>query len=260
MNIAACIQARMNSERLPGKVLANIEGKPMLQWQIERLQKSKIINNIYVATTTSRKDDPIEILCKKLGIKVYRGSENNVLKRVCELLRKFKVDIHVECFGDSPMADPDLIDKFLDYFLKNHKDIDFLSSALESSYPAGLEVSIYKSEILFEVDKSIKENDNFREHVGFNITRKSNIYKLFSLKAPKDLRRPDIYLEVDTEKDLYFIKEIFHHFSKKKKNKFFGTKEIIDFLDLNPHLIKINQQEERRWKKLRQSNLNLNFK
>ena len=258
MNIGACIQARMNSERLPGKVLVNIEGKPMLQWQIERLKKSKLINNIYVATTTSIKDDPIEILCKKLGVKVYRGSENNVLKRVCELLRKFNVDIHVECFGDSPMVDPQLIDKFLDYFLKHHKDIDFLSSSLESSYPAGLEVSIYKSEVLFEVDKSLKENDSFREHVGFNITRKPNIYRLFSLVAPEDLRRPDIYLEVDTKKDLYFIKKIFQHFSKKKKNKFFGTKEIIDFLNRNPHLIKINQQEERRWKILRERNLNLN--
>ena len=148
MNITATIQARMNSTRLPGKVLTNIMGKPMLQWQIERLKRSRLIDEIILATTDSYKDDPIQDLCEKLNIKFYRGSENDVLGRVNNLLQKYNVEIHLECFGDSPLIDPQIIDEFIGFFLKKRCEIDFLSSALKSSYPAGMEVSIYNSSIL----------------------------------------------------------------------------------------------------------------
>ena len=259
MNISACIQARMNSQRLPGKVLSKIESKPMLQWQIERLRYSRLIDNIIVATTSSPKDDPIELLCKKLNINYFRGSESNVLNRVSETLKKYKVDIHVEGFGDSPLADPQIIDEFIGYFLKYQDRIDYVSSALESTYPAGMEVSVYNSSTLFEIEKNISPNDSFREHCGFNITRFAKLFNLISLKAPSYLNRPDIFLEVDTEKDLKLINEIIRHFNKKNYSHF-STKEIINFLNKNKSLIKLNQKEERRWKKVREINKELKFK
>jgi len=259
MNISACIQARMNSQRLPGKVLMEINGKPLIQWQIERLKRSKLIDDVIIATTSSRKDDPIEKLCKELGVNYFRGSEKDVLNRVSNTLKEFKVDIHVECFGDSPLVDPQIIDEFIDFFLKNSDKIDYLSSALKSSYPAGLETSIYKSTTLFEIDRMLKSQDPYREHVGFNITRYSEKYRLFSLEAPIHLKRPDIYLEVDTKNDFKLIELIINNFSKKEFN-YFDTFEIINFLNKNPELIKINQDEERRWKLLRKGNKNLIYK
>ena len=117
MNITATIQARMNSKRLPGKVLENIMSKPMLQWQIERLKRSRLVDDIIIATTDSKQDDPIQKLCEKLNIKFYRGSENDVLGRVNNLLQKFDVEIHLECFGDSPLLDPQIIDEFIGFFM-----------------------------------------------------------------------------------------------------------------------------------------------
>ena len=122
MNITATIQARMNSKRLPGKVLENILGKPMLQWQIERLKRSRLVDDIILATTDSKKDDPIQELCEKLNIKFYRGSENDVLGRVNNLLQKYDVEIHLECFGDSPLIDPQIIDEFIGFFKKKMRD------------------------------------------------------------------------------------------------------------------------------------------
>lgn len=259
MNISACIQARMNSQRLPGKVLSMIDGKPMIEWQVERIKRCRLIDNIIIATTNSVKDDPIESLCKRLELPCYRGSETNVLNRVSNSLKEFEVDIHVECFGDSPLIDPQIIDEFIGYFLKNIKKVDYVSSALESSYPAGMEVSVYKSSTLYETDKNINQDDPLREHCGFNITRFSKNLNLISLRAPKYLNRPDIFLEVDTQKDLKLVKKIITYFNQQDYEHF-GISEIINFLNHNPSLIDINKNEDRRWKKLREKNKELKFK
>ena len=257
MNITATIQARMNSQRLPGKVLTNILGKPMLQWQIERLQKSRLIDEIIVATTNTKKDKAIQDLCKNLKIKFYRGSEDDVLMRINNVLNKFKVDIHVECFGDSPLVDPQIIDEAIGLFLKKRGDIDFLSSTLKSTYPAGQEISIYESNILSKVNSLIKKNDPLREHAGFNITRFPNKFKMLSFDAPPHLFNPNVYLEVDTEEDLVFIKKIFHYFEENKSNHF-GLNEILNMIKKKPELTLINRDVKRKWKDVREKNLKLN--
>ena len=100
----------MGSSRLPGKVLKSINDKPMLLWQIERIRRSRLIDNIIVATSNSELDNEIVKLCIENEIQYFRGSENDVLARVANLLEINDVDIHVECYGDSPLIDPQLID------------------------------------------------------------------------------------------------------------------------------------------------------
>ena len=115
--IVASIQARMGSTRLPGKVLADICGKPMLLWQVERIRKSRLIDEVVVATTTSSKDDQIEQFCIKNKISFYRGSEEDVLKRISSLIKDFKINLHLEFCGDTPLSDPQIIDEFIGYYL-----------------------------------------------------------------------------------------------------------------------------------------------
>ena len=119
MKIIATIQARMGSTRLPGKVLKDICGKPMLLWQVDRIKKSRLIDDVIIATTTSPKDDEIVQFGIKNNIKYYRGSEDDVLNRVASLICKFGIDLHIEFCGDSPLPDPQLIDEFIGYYLKN---------------------------------------------------------------------------------------------------------------------------------------------
>lgn len=239
----------MNSQRFPGKVLEIIEKKPVIQWQIERLKKSKFINKIVVATTTSKKDDKLYNFCKKkLGVEVYRGSEKDVLKRVTHVVQKYRADLHIECFGDSPLIDPMIIDNFIKFFKKNK--YDFVSNTLETTYPPGSEVLVYKGSSLIKLNKIVARKDPLREHAGFNFTKYRKKFLLKNLKAPKKYFYPDIYLEIDRPVDLKFMKIIFSYFTKKNIN-FFTLDMILNFLKKNKKLSKINSKVVRRWKKLK---------
>ena len=240
----------MGSSRLPGKVLSNIFGKPMLIRQVERLKRSKFINRIIVATTENLIDNEIKEVCEHYDIEYFRGSEKDVLERISSLIIKNNIDIHVECFGDSPLIDPIIIDRMINIFLKKDGEGVFISNSVKTTYPPGMEVNIYKGSTLIDVNKRINISDPLREHVGFNITRFPEFYKVTNIEAPKSLNRPNIYLEVDTKEDLKLIKIIFSHFLSKNI-EFFSLKDIILFLNEKPELISINNNIERRWRKYR---------
>jgi spore coat polysaccharide biosynthesis protein SpsF len=247
--IAAIIQARMGSKRFPGKVMKKICGKPIIQLQIERLKKSKYIDEVILSTSTNPKDVKLKNFCeRKLGINVFVGSEKNVLDRISKTIEKFKVDIHIECFGDSPLIDPKLIDEFILKFKRIKPDC--LTNTLKTTYPPGQEILICNGNKMLELNKIIKKKDPLREHVGFNFTRFKKNFIIKNIVAPKKYNFPEIYLEIDKPIDLVFIKKIFKYFFKKKKI-YFTLEEIINFLKKNDKLIKINNKVFRRWKLLR---------
>jgi spore coat polysaccharide biosynthesis protein SpsF (cytidylyltransferase family) len=105
--------------RLPGKVLRPILGRPMLALQIERIQRSILINNTIIATTDQSADDPIAALVDELGIGCFRGSEDDVLGRMAGVVRASGVDVHVEFMADNPLPDPLLIDSIVGFFVKH---------------------------------------------------------------------------------------------------------------------------------------------
>ncbi len=248
--IVASIQARMGSSRLPGKVLADICGKPMLLLQIERINKSRLIDKVIVGTSNSSRDDEIFYFCKKNNVECYRGSEEDVLDRISSLLLHFNVEIHVECYGDSPLIDPQIIDEFIGYYLKHKKSVDYVSSALKTTYPPGLEVTVYGAQVLLKANQLVDKNDPMREHVGYNVTRFPEIFKIKSLEAPPWFFVPNIYLEVDTQKDLELLRSVVQVFYKKGQD-YFSLRDILKVLRDKPSLHNINKDVERRWKKFR---------
>ena len=250
MKIVASIQARLGSSRLPGKVLKIINGKPMLYWHINRIKKSRLIDDIIVATTNNVLDDEIVEFCKEYSFKYFRGSENDVLHRVASLVKVHKADIHVEFFGDSPLSDPHLVDEFLGYFIKNIDDIDFLTNSLKTTYPPGQEVIIYKGDVLVKANQIVNINDPLREHVSLHIYQRPELFKIKNIQAPDYYNYPDIFLEVDTELDFEFVEIIFNHFYKNNQSHF-SLAQILDFLSQNSELKHINSSVERRWKQYR---------
>jgi spore coat polysaccharide biosynthesis protein SpsF len=250
MKIIATIQARMGSTRLPGKVLKDICGKPMLLWQVDRIKKSRLIDDVIIATTTSPKDDEIVQFGIKNNIKYYRGSEDDVLNRVASLICKFGIDLHIEFCGDSPLPDPQLIDEFIGYYLKNQDNFDYVSSSMETTYPPGQEITIYRGSTLIELNEVLERDDVLREHVGYNITRFPEQYRLASIKAPEWYYQPEAYLEVDTPKDLEMMRKLVGYFIEKGIEHF-TLAQILDLLRYQPELIDINGNEDRRWKEFR---------
>jgi spore coat polysaccharide biosynthesis protein SpsF len=249
MRITATIQARMSSTRLPGKVLKPILGKPMLELQIERIKRSILIDEIIIATTNSPKDDPIVSLAKKLKIPYFRGSEDDVLDRIVSTLKKYDVEIHDEFMGDNPVPDPFIIDSIIGFYLKNADKYDYVSNCLKTTYPPGLEVSLYPSNILYDAEKHVGKSSPLREHVGIHIYQHPERYRIHNIEAPSYLNYPDLHLEVDTLEDFEVIKSVFEAFYPK--NPYFDLLQIIDFMNDNKDLFEKNKLVPRRWKKYR---------
>lgn len=251
MKIVASIQARMGSSRLPGKVLKEICGKPMLMWQVDRLRESRLLDDVVVATTMSESDDEIFEFCLENDISVYRGSENDVLMRISNMIEENNVDIHVECFGDSPFTDPQIIDEFVGYYLKNKDEIDYVSNSIKTTYPPGSEVVVYGGRVLLKANSIVPREDPLREHVSIHIHKHPEIFRCMNLTAPIHLNHPDLYMEVDTPEDFIVVKAIIEHFNNIGKHNY-SLSEIIDFMLNNPDLVKKNQDVERRWKEFRE--------
>jgi spore coat polysaccharide biosynthesis protein SpsF len=245
MNIVATIQARMGSTRLPGKVLKEVCGKPLLQYQIERIRRSRLVDDVVIATSSSAGDDAIVEFAEKLNVKVYRGPEDDVLKRISGLLQALGIGLHVELIGDSPLADPQIIDEVVGYYLKNQSSLDYVSCGTEVTYPAGMEVNVYPSRILIAAEQAVAPDDPLREHVDIHI-RNNPAYRSACLRAPKHFHRPDIFLEVDTEQDFEMVTAVIEHFVRLGKTHF-SLSQIIDYLEQRPDLVKHNQSVDRKY-------------
>lgn len=165
--IAAIIQARMGSTRLPSKVLSEINGMPMLQFQVERVKQSKLVDKVVVATSVLEQDDEIESLCINEEITCFRGSENDVLSRYYECASDHEVEIVVRLTADCPLIDPQMIDQVIE--LQRDSCVDYASNTVPpetSSWPDGSDVEVFTMEALTRANHEASDRSE-REHVTF---------------------------------------------------------------------------------------------
>ena len=232
----AIIEARMTSSRLPGKVLMPVSGKPLLQILIERLGRCQSLHGILVATTSNPTDDPIEELCGKLGAGCFRGSEENVLERVCLAAKKFDVRTIVEITGDCPLIDPWQVDHAVEIFLSGQPFTRYLSNVSPGgNAPQGMNVQVFKSADLLEI-LSGEPDELDREHVSHGFYREENrgTYQPVYINYPPPLNRPDIWVTLDYEEDYQLIKQIYEELAAEKST--FTLRDIVEWVDANPIL------------------------
>lgn len=234
--IVATIEARYASNRLPGKTLLKIVGKPTLELLIERLKGSKLIEEIVVATTVNPDCQPIEELAKRLKVGVFRGSEEDVLDRVLRAAKAYKADIIVEITGDLPLIDSVIVDEVIDFYLKN--DFDYVSNMLEKKCPRGLDTQVFSVDILEGVSKLTNDPAD-RENVSLYIYEHPKRYKLGVFKMPPELCHPEWRLTLDTIEDFNLIKEIYEELYYQKHD--FTTYDILRLFNKQPHLLEINK-------------------
>lgn len=167
----ATVEARMTSSRLPGKVLLPVGGKPLLQILLERLQRARGLDEIVVATTVNEADDPVVALAAGLGVGVHRGSEEDVLGRVCGALRASQAEVCVEITGDCPLVDPEIVSEALAEFLRTwDKHLYLSNSDPHRSVPAGLDVQVFSAEALYRLEAETSDPHD-REHVSYGFYR-----------------------------------------------------------------------------------------
>jgi spore coat polysaccharide biosynthesis protein SpsF len=247
MKVTATIQARMGSTRFPGKVLRTIVGRPVLALIVERIQQSRLIDDIVIATPASAENDAIEQLTRDLGVHCFRGSEEDVLGRVAGALRAFHAELHAEFQGDNLLPDALLIDSTIGYYLKHADEYDYVTNALKTTYPPGVEVTVYPARLLLEIDERATD-PGLREHVGPHFYQHPERYRICNLEAPPWLYRPDLHLEIDTQEDFEVVRQVYEHFYPS--NPGFSIAEVIAFADrtgIGEH----NKNVERRWRAFR---------
>jgi len=238
---AAIIQARIDSGRLPKKVLKKINKKPLIEYVIKRVKLAKKIDKVVLAIPKGKKDDVLLEIARRLGVDYIRGSTENVLSRYLKASEETKADIIVRITGDCPLIDPEIIDEMIDDFEKNK--CDYLSNdANYGGHPRGLDVDIFFTDCLKKVSE-LADKDYYKEHVTTFMLDHPEMFKIRNYKSPQNLYRPNYRLCVDEKADLVLVKKIFEHFKPKED---FTAQEIIEYLDENPKIASINKNVKQR--------------
>ncbi len=233
--IFVIVQARIGSTRLPGKIFKDIAGKPMLWHVISRLKCSQRINDIIIAIPDSAPNDEIEDFVKGLGIKCFRGNEEDVLSRYYGAAAEYKGKIIVRVTSDCPLIDPRIMDSVIEIQIRDQ--MDYTSKGPNGSFSRGLDSEVFNFEVL---ERAYKEANQAyeREHVTPYIYQHPELFKVNIIQAVGRLRRPDLRLTVDTDEDLTLVREIYRRLYRN--GHIFYIEDIIDLMDKYPELKSIN--------------------
>lgn len=260
--LGAIIQARMTSTRLPGKILMPVyKSISMLEMVIMRVHSCPEIDILIIATTINNTDDPVIQLCHDLQpkypkLRVFRGSENNVLSRFYFAAHKYHLDHIIRITSDCPLIQPNILNQMIqEYFgssnnetkynnetTYNISDYDYLSNTLIRTFPRGLDAEIFKRSALDRAYLDPNATNAEIEHVTPYINSQPDKFLLHSWSQNPDYS--NYRLTVDTQEDLDLIKLIFA--TLYPRNPLFTQEDIIEQLEQNPDWLKINAEIEQK--------------
>lgn len=207
INVLLILQARGGSKRFPEKILKKIQNVPIIKIILQRVQRSKLVDKIVVATSVNRSSNKLYKLVKKEKelVEVYRGSERNVFSRFYDIGKKYKPKYIVRITGDCPFVNPHLIDKYIKFILNNK--YDYVSNVIDRSFPKGLDVEVFKFSLLKKIYNSkLKLDLKTKEHVTSKMINGMNIKK-YNFLIKENFSK--INLSVDTLDDLKFVKKVY---------------------------------------------------
>lgn len=223
MNIGAIVQARISSQRLPGKVLKTVKEKPLLQYLIERLGQCREIDSIIIATSRERSDDPVAAFCANNSVSCFRGSLDNVAGRFNEILQQNQWDGFARVNGDSPLIDQQLIDRGIVLFRRGAFDI--VTNVFPRSYPPGQSVEIIRKETFLSTYPKMTKKEDL-EHVTSFFYNNPEDFSIYNFTSGNDYGK--IHLSVDTPKDFQVFMNIIS--SMKKPHWEYHLEDIIGLL------------------------------
>lgn len=236
MKVLAIIQARTDSSRLPKKVLLKINNKTIIEYIVDFLKHSKLIDEIVIATTTLHTDDEIEELAKQIGIHCFRGSSDDVLNRYYECAKSFYGDLIVRVTADDPIIDPYLVDEIISLCKKTK--CDYVSTVLHQTFPFGFTAcEVFPFSVLELMNSQLKD-DMSREHVTYHIRQNPSLYNTREICAEPSLARPNWRLSIDHPEDFQLVSEILSKLIHI--NDVITYASLVAFLDNNKQLSEIN--------------------
>jgi spore coat polysaccharide biosynthesis protein SpsF len=232
MKVVAIIQARMRSTRLPGKVMVDLVGQPMLIRVVNRAHRSQMLDEVIVATTVNQADDVIVEACARYGWPCFRGHENDVLDRYYQAAKAYRAEGIVRITSDCPLIEPEVIDRIVHTFLD--KAPDYVSNTMTRTYPRGLDTEVMTLDALARAWLEATEAYQ-RVHVTPYIYRNPRLFRLISVTAEMDYSNHR--WTVDTPEDLNFVREVYARFD----NDAFSWRDVLRILTQEPELMEINR-------------------
>lgn len=232
MKTVAIIQARMQSSRLPGKVLKDIAGKPLLYHVVSRARETRVCDDVLVATSSEPADDPIATYCATEGITFFRGSHTDVLKRYADASMFIGADVIVRFTADCPLIDPSVGRAVIERF--HEGEFDYMSNTLKRTYPDGLDTEVFSGGALKKADREATIPAE-REHVTPYFFNHPELFRLGSVTQEEDFSK--YRWTVDEAPDLEFVRRIFGYFSRKEH---FDMTDVMRLMCKHPELFAIN--------------------
>ncbi|ARW08609.1 cytidylyltransferase domain-containing protein [Bacillus atrophaeus] len=241
MKVTAIIQARMGSSRLPGKVLKKVLNRPLLEYQIERIKRAALIDDIVIATTTNAIDKPIVELSKRLSLTYYCGSENDVLSRYYEAAKISNAETVVRLTSDCPIIDYRVIDKVIKCYLDSNGQYDYVSNTLQRTYPRGMDIEVFSASSL---EKAYLESslDYEREHVTPFIYLNPDRFNLANITYTENQKQHR--WTVDTPEDFLLISKIIEKLYPAKPD--FSLEDTLSLLNTFPEWSLLNARIEQK--------------
>ena len=235
----AIMQARMGSTRLPGKMLIQLAGKPLVEWAVERIGSAKLVDELVLATTINKQDDLLEEFAVRRDISCFRGSENDVLDRYYHAARAFDAQVVVRLTGDNPLVDGNFVDWVVREYFNTGADYVAGMPGKEAGLPTGLAAEVFSLGVL-SVAWEEDTNSNWREHVTLFIRRHAERFHVHYLKSPCDYSA--LRVTVDVPEDMKLMRRVFDYLGHRS----FSWEEALDLLRQRPSWIALNQGAEQR--------------
>lgn len=239
MKTVIIVQARMTSTRLPGKVLKEVMGKTLLAYQLERLRRVQLADEIILATTTNQTDDVLAVFAAAEEIRCFRGDEQDVLDRYYQAAVFAEADVIVRVTSDCPLIEPDVIDEVIQVYFKS-PGVDYVSNTLSRTYPRGLDVECFSFKALEIAWKNANKTYE-REHVTPYLYQQPNFMK-------KEVKAAGEYSQyrwtVDTQEDYELVKILLEEIYPLQPE--FTWYDVLQVLAKHPEWTLINAEIEQK--------------
>lgn len=236
VNSVLIVQARMTSTRLPGKVLMDLVGRPMLERQLGRLARCAEVDEIVLAVTTNASDAPLVELARRLGLRWYRGSEDDVLARYLGAAREAHAELVVRVTSDDPLIDATETDAVVAALRERRATCDYASNNLEPHLPVGLDTEALWADVLERMARMARSAPA-REHVTwFCHGERPDLFALHSVRRPFDAH--DLRWTVDTADDLAMVRRLYEDLGLAER--IVPLAELIAYVRDHPDVAAIN--------------------
>lgn len=226
----------MKSQRLPGKSLKRLHGRPLIYWVLTRLKQVSFPHKLILATSLEKEDDPLALMGKEEGVIVVRGNEQDVLSRYKLASDLSGAEVIVRITGDCPLIDPKVVDKVVGAFISAHPSVDYASNTIQRTFPRGLDVEVLTRRALELAAKSAESIEE-KEHVTLYFHRHSKLFSM--LNVENDQNFSNYRLTVDTPEDFLLMEKIYDY--AEATPEFLDLAKIVRILETHPQLALINK-------------------